>query len=124
MEIARHIRWLERQWSPDLRQGPVERAPRRQDAGHGVWRPVQQYCAVEDRHIAPELVLPKDIAEDRDLVLAALILVGNKRAAKIGFDPKDIEILRGDLCPAKLGRNGISTLNFLDCTRTMRSAVS
>src|SRR5262249_1806940 len=36
VEITRHVRGLKRQRPPDLREGPIERAPRGQYSDHGV----------------------------------------------------------------------------------------
>ena len=104
MEVARHVRRLEGERTPQLIEGAVEGASRRQDADDGMGHVVEENRPVQNRRVGAELIHPQHMAEDGHLVLAGLILVGEKGSAERGLDAEDVEVVRRDARAAQLDR--------------------
>ena len=102
MEVARHVRRLERQRPPELHRCAVERARRRQDADDRVRLVVEKDRAVDDGRIRAELGDPHAVTDDRHLVFAQLVLTGKKRPAQCRFGAKHLEVARGHQAASEL----------------------
>ncbi len=74
MKIARHIFRLESERQPELIESPVERTAARQHSDHGIWFSVEQDLTAHHCRIRAELRNPQHVAENRDVLLPALIL--------------------------------------------------
>src|SRR5262249_51696690 len=116
MKVARHVRRLERERTPQLVEGAVERTSRRQDADDRMWLLVEQDRPIEDRGIRAELTDPQRVAQNRDAILSGLILVGQKRSAAFRLDAEDVEVVCRDARAAELDR--------IACARERRGTAS
>ena len=104
MKVAGHVRWLEGQGPPHLRERAIEGATGRQYANDDERLVVEEHRATDDRSVRAELADPHSVAQDNHLVLAALILVREKRAPERRPDTEDVEEAGGHARSAKLDR--------------------
>ena len=104
VKVTRHVRPLERQRPPDLREGTIERATPRQHADHRVRLVVEQDRPIHDTGIRAELADPERVAEDHDTMFAELILAGRERPPESGFDAEDAKVVGRDARAAQQHR--------------------
>jgi hypothetical protein len=102
MKIARHVGGFEGEGPPQLVERAIERAARWQHADDRVREVIEQNRAVDDRGVRAELVHPKHMTQDDDLLFAGLIFAGKKRPAERRADFEDVEEVGGDPRAAKL----------------------
>ena len=100
VEVAGHVLRLERQWPPDLREGPVERAARRQHADHRVGTPSSVMERPTTSGSAPNREFQKAWLRTATRSLPELVLLGGECPAECGLDAENIEIMRRHPRPA------------------------
>jgi hypothetical protein len=80
--------------SPKLRFEEVKAGSRGHDANHSVQLSVETYARSDDRAIAAEPRCPEPMAEDDDVIVARLIVIGSEGPADPGVQAEDVEVGR------------------------------
>ena len=92
MKVARALGRLERERPPHQIEPAIERRAGRHHADDGVRLAVERQLAADDGGIAAKLCRPQPVAQDDDVLLPRLILIGPEGATERRLDSKDVEI--------------------------------
>ena len=94
VEVAHHVRSIERKGHAHLRPRPIELATPRQHADDRVVVAVQRDRAPHDGRVAAELADPEAMAEHDDAIVAGTVFAGRERPADPRLHAQHVEVRR------------------------------